>query len=459
MLIVEGMLLLIIIVYILLFLFITSIDIPFLLQLTFVANLSLYSFMTYKMFQQKKFNPLMCTSIIFFLCFFILAPLIQLQYSYVAPNSYVIKPEIGVYANILIFIFYLILYFLQNRKGVDLTGWYKGDVKRINTTLLIISLGSIIVALPFLRNLYLSAATASAEDSSIVETLLIKKVILSFPYFCLLAFLSTNKIKFSNLGILFILILALLIAKNPLLEKRNAIGPIYLTLFYFAFSKNLGTNIKFYLSNLVIFVVFFPLSSLLTNKGTDESTAEGKLEAIESQEVELGNTIYDHFRELHYDAWSIVNVTIEYAERDGVTNGSQFLGAVMFFFPRQFWEDKPVGSGAFVGQEFIANVYGFDFFNLSSPLVAEGYINFGLVGVVLFAFLLGWLFLWWLRTLQGNKYDFLFLIYSSFYMFFLLRGDLQNAMAYFVGPLVPFFVVRMLVVPKIKKSNVTARIV
>lgn len=445
----------VVVIFISVFFYIFSVDIPFLLQLTFVANLSLYAFLTHRIFRQKRFNPLMCTSVIFFLCFFILAPLIQLQNSYVAPNRYVIQPDIAIYTNILIFVFYVVLYMVLKDKGLEFEGWQNRDFKKINRVLLGLSIVSLIVALPFLRHIYVSeAAGSSSEDASLMETLIIRKVMLSFPFFALLAFLSLNKLKASNMFIFFVLLLILLIAKNPLLEKRNALGPIYLTLLYVAFSKNLANNFKFYISNLILFVVFFPLSALLTHSDNGSVKAEDKLEGIEEiQSVELGNTIYDHFRELHYDAWSMINATVDYSDREGVTMGRQFLGAALFFFPRQLWNDKPIGSGSLVAQEFIYNVYGFDFFNLSSPLVAEGYINFGFFGVVLFAFILGRLFVWSYKNLQANRYDFLFIIYTSFYMFFLLRGDLQNGLAYFVGPMVPYMIIRVLLLKKGNKNK------
>jgi len=82
--------------------------------------------------------------------------------------------------------------------------------------------------------------------------------------------------------------------------------------------------------------------------------------------------------------------TISYVSGQGVEFGAQLLGALFFWFPRSVWVEKPIGSGDFIAYEHIATFATVDFANFSMPLVAEAYLNFGLLGVCLSFFLLGW---------------------------------------------------------------------
>ena len=71
---------------------------------------------------------------------------------------------------------------------------------------------------------------------------------------------------------------------------------------------------------------------------------------------------------------------------------------------------------------------------MSCPLVAEGYINLGLVGAALFGFLLG-MFSERTDSLYRNNHrdsgnDFSPYYFLVFQMFFLLRGDLMSGIAY-----------------------------
>jgi hypothetical protein len=69
-----------------------------------------------------------------------------------------------------------------------------------------------------------------------------------------------------------------------------------------------------------------------------------------------------------------------------ITYGYQLLGVLLFFVPRSLWASKPIGSGYLIAHE---NDYYFD--NLSMNFLGEGYINFGIIGVGLFAMLIGYI--------------------------------------------------------------------
>ncbi len=139
-----------------------------------------------------------------------------------------------------------------------------------------------------------------------------------------------------------------------------------------------------------------------------------------------------------YDAYAQTARTVDYVARHGHTGGRQLLTALAFAVPRRVWPHKSIGSGALVAQ-----AAGKSFTNVSSPLPAEGLINFGPVGALLACALaaLGahrWDALYWhwrLRRAADGDLNFPVLFYPAALMlgFFLLRGDLLSSLAAGVG--------------------------
>ncbi len=136
----------------------------------------------------------------------------------------------------------------------------------------------------------------------------------------------------------------------------------------------------------------------------------------------------------HYDAFSMLTTIFDYVREFGITWGGQLLGALLFFVPRAIWPGKPSGSG-----HTAINALGqYDFSNVSAPLLAEGYINFGFLGIILFAIALGVIVQkldrsYWSATDQDFRLiDFLY-PHLIFMFFFMLRGDLLSSGAYVIA--------------------------
>jgi hypothetical protein len=149
-----------------------------------------------------------------------------------------------------------------------------------------------------------------------------------------------------------------------------------------------------------------------------------------------------------FDNYSTLNMTINYVEKNGITFGHQLLGVVLFFFPRSVWLNKPVGSGAFVADNRFM-----DFTNISCPLVAEGYINFGVLGIILSAVVFAYVVANFdVKFYRYSKLTFVKLFYPVFLglVFFVLRGDLMSSFAYSVSFAVAAFVVLIFVKPFIR---------
>ncbi|GAK74801.1 hypothetical protein JCM19296_379 [Nonlabens ulvanivorans] len=141
-------------------------------------------------------------------------------------------------------------------------------------------------------------------------------------------------------AMLFFLIALVLLFKNPLTEKRNALGPIYLLLFFLFVPKLLNSNVKSTLLLFVVMIIGFPLSQFLTHidYGFDEILSNPSL-------LFAKNQLSEGYMSLNYDAFINIGVVMEHVEFDGLSYGYQLLSALLFFVPRSLWVAKPDASG------------------------------------------------------------------------------------------------------------------
>ncbi|WP_257022803.1 hypothetical protein [Winogradskyella forsetii] len=256
-----------------------------------------------------------------------------------------------------------------------------------------------------------------------------------------------NQKKINNNTIILFLILLgsfvlLLWFKNPLTEKRNALGPIYIALIFLFYPKMLNTNVKIMSFLFFAMILLFPLFQIFTHIDYSFEAIINKPSLLtkEFAKAKFATT----FNTLNYDAFSNISATIEYVSKNGFSFGYQLLSGLLFFVPRAIWTSKPISTGELVG-DFIADRYNFNFTNLSNPLVSEGYINFGIFGVILLSFVLALVmvrFLIWLNRPDQLKKIIAF--YFAIHLLFLLRGDFTNGYTYFIGT-----VIGVLIIPKI----------
>lgn len=132
----------------------------------------------------------------------------------------------------------------------------------------------------------------------------------------------------------------------------------------------------------------------------------------------------------NFDAHQIFISILRWIQMDGITWGKQLLGAVFFFIPRKIWPSKALGTGqtAFIqtNQHWYTNV--------SAPLPSEGFANFGVLGIIIFAVIIGYA-VYKLDRKYWNENDPLSAIrflypFSMLMFFFVNRGDLQSAGSY-----------------------------
>ena len=143
-----------------------------------------------------------------------------------------------------------------------------------------------------------------------------------------------------------------------------------------------------------------------------------------------------------YDAYAMLCRTIQYTDSLGSTSGQQLAGAFLFFVPRNLWVAKPVGSGSMVYKVLVPREDHWD--NVSCPFVAEGYVNFGTAGSMLFTLLLATginiydrkFWQWRIRKSSPLSFTILFYPVAIGLLLLWLRGDMLSAFAYSAGLLV-----------------------
>jgi hypothetical protein len=264
---------------------------------------------------------------------------------------------------------------------------------------------------------------------------IVKKVFLFLPTASLFILVNESvrrqkSILFGRGCILLFLLLMVLATQSPLTEKRNTLGPVYLGLMLVTFDRVLrGQNRRLILLTFGM-VLIFPVISIYTH--SDEPWRV----AVDAQKVAA--LIENHYTDINYDAWANIYATIELVARHGMTLGHQLLGTILFYVPRSIWHAKPITTGAYIAEYLIAN-YTMWFNNLSAPLIAEGYIDFGVVGVAAYALSLALGVHLLDRLALHTKWShFPIAVYFSVYLMYVLRGALMPAIAYGVGQLISF---------------------
>lgn len=320
---------------------------------------------------------------------------------------------------------------------------YFSDRKLYTWFLISILCALVLIRVAGLHNMFTRAESETASASSQMSTAV--SLIMSKCTRAVIVFLEAILVyqrRAEQRNVRFLLVgntILLIICCFPTALARNTTGIIYLGLFVFLFYNNkqrLRSSIWYIVAFLGAIIVVFPVINVFRR--------------IDFSSPELAPTLVRAFSELrtaylsgNYDAFAVITAVRHYVEQYGATNGSQLLGAAFFFIPRTLWAAKPIGSGAMV-----AASNGMTFTNISCPLISEGYINFGVAGVILFAFIAGCV-----CTVMDRKYwqtmesgepgiSFIEVMYPFLLpsYFFVLRGDLLSSWSYTFAYIITFWV-------------------
>jgi len=155
-------------------------------------------------------------------------------------------------------------------------------------------------------------------------------------------------------------------------------------------------------------IVFFIILNIFRNSDTIEN-------------ANLFNEFRGFFIAGHTDSFSSFQHVFDLGE---VTYGQQLLGAVLFFIPRSIWAEKPVGTGG-----WLAEKYNLDWKNVSANYFAEGFVNFGFIGVLIFLIVLIIALIYIDRLKKMSTRNILLYFFIPGAMPIILRGDLINSLS------------------------------
>ena len=252
------------------------------------------------------------------------------------------------------------------------------------------------------------------ESSSLL--MIADKLVRLIPFFSFLY--SYNQTKSRPL-INLILFVLLLICAFPTGISRYMVAFIYIPILLLLFPRLFrGFTFSYILIGSIIFI--FPF----LNQFRDISRLE-KISILPSP---------DMFFSGHFDAYQNLMQVIQL---NLVTYGNQILGVALFFVPRAVWDNKAIGSG-----HYLSEVGGLSFNNISMPLLGEGYINFGILGVIAFSIAAGVVMGVLDKVFDDTRFKtnsrYLYSVYLYFCgaLTFVLRGDLLSSFAYVMSGIV-----------------------
>lgn len=282
----------------------------------------------------------------------------------------------------------------------------------------------------FLSMFSRSTSSEVFEQGSLAESSILQSTMRNIILYGLaisIAFLKSSK---KGLSLVIIQLLCFLVINFPTGVGRSYVAIAYIGLLLLLFPSVKKKSVFMFIF-FFAFIVVFPMINVFRNYSLDSVTWSMLYETIQN--------ISQNYLYGDYDAFAMIIYTVKYVSEFGLTYGYQLLGPLLFFVPRIFWESKPVGSGY-----MILETYGHGFKNGSEPLIAEGLLNFGILGVLVFAFIAGNLAksidkCYW--KFNNNLSPTFISIFYPFFLsifFFMLRGDLMNTFAFFMSHLVIF---------------------
>ena len=163
--------------------------------------------------------------------------------------------------------------------------------------------------------------------------------------------------------------LTLFVSCNPVSSYRVMVGMVWGSLFL-AKALKVSQNRFSIVFKLYIVALFylFPLADYFRNTKRD-----------------LGNPISrESLTNGDFDSYAQLLNTFAFVSEKGIGWGANIVSLPLFWVPRSLWPEKPLDSAV-----QIASFRGYNFDNLSMPVMAELMLDFGLIGAGLVFLILG----------------------------------------------------------------------
>lgn len=303
----------------------------------------------------------------------------------------------------------------------------KSSINIFQTTLLVL-LSFLSFYIVFIANnsnfysmLFRGGELKESQELSITSSLILFRVFQPLSMMILLYYYIS---KSNNIFVYILLGVSALITCFPLAMPRFAAAAIYIPLLLLTIPWLRKENV-FSLVFILGLLIIFPFLNNFRYYNIDNK-------------ITLGFD-FDMFIQGHFDSYQ--NFALIVSENI-ITYGRQLFGVLFFWIPRSIWPNKPIGSGAYTAEKG-----GFYFENVSCNYFAEGYINFGFVGILFFLIFLAYVtarldkYYWEVIVKENNSYFHVIYLVLIGVLFFILRGDLMSSFAFTVGFLVSIWIV------------------
>ena len=269
------------------------------------------------------------------------------------------------------------------------------------------------------------------SDTNVAGSMLFSSIFRTMPFACYIMAVNYNiKRKYCR-----ILLLIMIIDLFPTGISRNQLATYYLPVLLINSKLLQKRNLFVLLMIFGLFVIFPLMNNFRYFMGDDDLVIEYSLDFLDS---------------MHLDASQEFMIVMK---DNMITYGRQLLGVVFFWVPRAIWLTKPEGSGF-----LLANKYGV-FPNISMPYFAEGYVNFGLIGIFIFTIVLAYISSRFDSIFWDSKNCFLKKQLTPYYLTILgglmlvMRGELMSSTAYMLGSLVDIYMVYVISHKTINKKS------
>lgn len=346
-----------------------------------------YVFCVFALVMENKNYSLYKMSYIFIIIFMVIAPIMQISSGY-APWGMVLTENEILTANIIVLvfsIFYFVTYKLYS-KGNSVNNIKFTALPNEKNFFYFLSMCSIISALVLIKisglealfirsdGLYDLTAGSSSNSANNAITFFIISIVRSIPVVSLGIFLLSIKYKrfpfstFKKYLFVMLLILLVIITNFPVNISRFQTAAVYIGLLILVTSYKFWDGKKFDYLILFAITIIFPIFQLYKYYSFSESL------------IYIPEALSKGFNSVDYDAFTLLAKTGTFIQNYGLQMGNQIRSGIFFFVPRFILNIKGDSSG-----QVIAVSNGLSYTNLSEPIMAEGYIDFGYVGVILYA--------------------------------------------------------------------------
>ncbi|MDN4520334.1 hypothetical protein QYF68_21280 [Mycolicibacterium austroafricanum] len=174
--------------------------------------------------------------------------------------------------------------------------------------------------------------------------------------------MGPRNIRLGDIALLCVGVSGVVLFANPISQSRfialTAIGSVLIMLLR---PRSPRAGIVYIISALIMTLVIYPLGNV-----------------YRYQDSQLEDVTFSTFTSADFDGFQQIINTLSYVEQRGYSFGSEMLSALLFFVPRSAWSTKaPPASHE------VAEFAGYSYTNLSLPLHAEFFMQFGILGVAL----------------------------------------------------------------------------